>query len=126
VSALGSYSGIASEAEKSVKARVLTYYEIEERFKEILTELDLRPLGEESVVEKGGELLFLFGVCISQMKAPNSTSYPEKSNHLSWQSEYVLLFGDRPKRTFNISSFDLTSGVSTKLVESGRFPDTGQ
>jgi hypothetical protein len=44
----------------------------------------------------------------------------------SWQSENLLLFGDRPKRTFNISSFDLTSGISTRLVENGRFPDAGQ
>ncbi len=66
-----------------MKVRVLSYYEIEERFKEILTELDRRPLDEESVVEKGGGLIFLLRVCISQMKAPNSTSYPDKSKHLA-------------------------------------------
>ena len=64
MSAFGSYSRIADEAGKSVKARVLSYYEIEERFRKTLTELDRHPLDEESVVEKGGELLFLLGVCI--------------------------------------------------------------
>jgi hypothetical protein len=66
-----------------VKAIVLTYYDIEERFREILTKLECRPLDEESIVEKGGELLFALGVCISQMKAPNSTAYPEKGRHLA-------------------------------------------
>ena len=46
-------------------------------------EIDGRPLDEESIVEKGGELLFLLGVCISQMKAPNADSYPEKGKHLA-------------------------------------------
>jgi hypothetical protein len=40
-------------------------------------------LDEESVVKKGGELLFLLDVCISQMKAPASTSYSEKDRHLA-------------------------------------------
>ncbi len=66
-----------------MKARVLSYYDIEERFKEILTELERRPLDEEHIVEKGGELLLVLGVCISQLKAPDSTSYPEKSKHLA-------------------------------------------
>ena len=57
-----------------MKARVLSYYEIEERFRETLAELGRRPLDEKSVVEKGGELLFLLAVCINQMKAPNGTS----------------------------------------------------
>ena len=66
-----------------MKARVLTYMEIEQRFKEVLTELARRPLDEEIVVEKGGELLLALRLCISQMKAPNSTSYTGKSNHLA-------------------------------------------
>ena len=66
-----------------MKARVLSYEEIEERFKETLTELGRRPLDEESVIEKGGGLLFLLTLCISQMKAPNSTSYPDKSKHIA-------------------------------------------
>jgi hypothetical protein len=66
-----------------VKARLLSYYEIEERFKGVLAELGRPQLDERSIVEKGGELLFLLGVCISQMEVPNSTSYPEKSRHLA-------------------------------------------
>jgi hypothetical protein len=66
-----------------MKARVLSFYDIEERFKEILTELERRPLDEEHIVEKGSELLLVLGVCISQMKAADSTSYPEKRMHLA-------------------------------------------
>lgn len=66
-----------------MKARVLSYSEIEVRFKEILTELEGRPLDEESIVEKGGRLLLALSVCISQMKAPDSASYPEKNEHLA-------------------------------------------
>jgi hypothetical protein len=66
-----------------VKARVLGYYEIEERFEDILKELTRPQFDEESIVEKGGKLLFLLGVCISQMEAPESSSYPEKSRHLA-------------------------------------------
>ena len=67
---------------KRVKARILSYDEIEKRFREILKEAALHPLDEESVVKKGGELIILLGLCISQMKAPNSTAYPRKSEHL--------------------------------------------
>ncbi len=66
-----------------MKAKVLSYAEIEEIFKELLLELERHPLDEESIVEKGGLLLFALGVCISQMRAPNSTPYPEKSKHLA-------------------------------------------
>ncbi len=66
-----------------MKARVLSYSEIEEAFRELLAELERRPLDEEFIVEKGGLLLFALGVCISQMKAPNSTPYQEKGKHLA-------------------------------------------
>lgn len=66
-----------------MKARVLSYSEIEERFQDVLTELARPQLDEDSIVEKGGELLFLLGVCISQMEAPDSTPYPDKSRHLA-------------------------------------------
>ena len=68
---------------KTVKAKILSYSEIEEIFKELLLELERHPLDEESIVEKGGLLLFALGVCISQMKAPNSTPNPEKGKHLA-------------------------------------------
>ena len=66
-----------------MKARVLSHSEIEERFRDILTELARPQLDEKSIVEKGGELLFLLGVCISQMEAPDGTCYPDKSRHLA-------------------------------------------
>ena len=67
----------------NVKARVLSYSEIEDRFIKIVAELECRHLDEESIVEKGSLLLFGIGVCISQMKAPDSTSYPDKTKHLA-------------------------------------------
>ena len=70
-------------ANETVKAKVLSYSEIEETFKELLLELERHPLDEESIVEKGGLLLFALGVCISQMRAANSTPNPEKSKHLA-------------------------------------------
>ncbi len=66
-----------------MKARVLCYSEIEDRFIEILAELERRPLDEVSIVEKGSLLLFGIGVCISQMKATDSTSYPNMTKHLA-------------------------------------------
>ena len=76
---------IAAElgANETVKAKVLSYSEIEESFRELLLELERHPLDEESIVEKGGLLLFALGVCISQMRAPYSTPNPEKSKHLT-------------------------------------------
>lgn len=65
-----------------MKARIINYDEIEKGFREILKEAALYPLDEAAVVKKGGELIFLLGLCISQMKAPNSTSYPQRSEHL--------------------------------------------
>jgi hypothetical protein len=49
-----SYSGIADEAEENAKARVLSYYDIEEKIEQILTQLSARPWDEETVVETGG------------------------------------------------------------------------
>lgn len=66
-----------------MKARVISYDEIEERFRQIQVDFDRRPLDEESIVDKGAELCLLLGVCISQMKASNSASYPEKRKHLT-------------------------------------------
>jgi hypothetical protein len=65
-----------------MKARVLNFLEIEERFRAILTKLEGRPRDEVLIIDMGSQLLFALGVCISQMKAPNSNSYPEKSRHL--------------------------------------------
>ena len=66
-----------------MKARIIGYPEIEERFREIIAELGRHPLNEEFIVDRGAQLVFLLGVCVSQMKAANSSSYPEKTVHLA-------------------------------------------
>jgi hypothetical protein len=66
----------------SVKARIIGYSEIEERFGEVVTALDQYPLDEDFVLEKATQLALVLRLCISQMSAPNSQSYPEKSVHL--------------------------------------------
>jgi hypothetical protein len=68
---------------KSLKARIISFLEVKDKFTEVITDLDRRPMNEELVVRKAGELLFLLGVCLSQMKASNAASYPEKNKHLS-------------------------------------------
>jgi hypothetical protein len=65
-----------------VKARVLRFEEIEDKFKATLVELAREPRDTERVVELGVELLFALGVCISQTKAPSGSTYAGKSEHL--------------------------------------------
>ena len=50
---------------------------------EIIVALERDPLDEKFIVEKGSQFVFGLGVCISQMEAPDSRSYPEKSVHLA-------------------------------------------
>ena len=64
-------------------ARIIDFFEVRDKFKEVIKDLDRRPVNEELVVKKAGELLFLLKVCLSQMSASNAASYPEKDNHLS-------------------------------------------
>jgi hypothetical protein len=66
-----------------MKARIIGFLEVKDKFKEVITDLDRRPMDEELVVKEAGELLFLLGVCLNQMKASNAASYPEKDKHLS-------------------------------------------
>ena len=66
-----------------MKARMIGHLEIEDKIREVVTELDRRPLNEELVLNEAGKLLFLLGVCLSQMKAVDAASYPEKNTHLS-------------------------------------------
>ncbi len=40
-------------------------------------------MNEELVLNEARKLLFLLGVCLSQMKAVDAASYPEKDKHLS-------------------------------------------
>ena len=67
---------------ESVKARLISYLEVEERFTALLSELEQKPLDEETILDKGAELLFILGICVSQMNAPNSRYYPGKEEHL--------------------------------------------
>ena len=66
-----------------MKTRVISYFEIEQKFEDILSELDQHPLNDESIIDKGSILVFALGLCVSQMKAPDSKPYPEKSVHLA-------------------------------------------
>jgi len=68
---------------KPLKGRLIGFWEVKDKFKEVTIDLDRRPMDEELVVKKAGELLFLLGVCLNQMKASNAASYPEKDKHLS-------------------------------------------
>lgn len=65
-----------------MKVRVLSFLEIEEKFRAILTELERRPRDETLIIDMGSQLLLALRLCISQMKALDSNSYPEKSRHL--------------------------------------------
>ena len=64
-----------------MKIRVISFFEVEDKIKEVILELDRRPMDEGLVLTKAGELRFLLGVCLSQMSAVNSADYPEKSKH---------------------------------------------
>jgi hypothetical protein len=66
-----------------MKARIISFSEVENKIREVVTELDRRPLNEELVLKMAGELIFLLGICLSQMKAFDAASYPGKDKHLS-------------------------------------------
>ena len=57
-----------------MKNRVISYFEIEQKFEDILSELDQHPLNDESIIDKGSILVYSIGLCVSQMKAPDSKS----------------------------------------------------
>ncbi len=73
----------STEVTKRVKARIISYSEIVDRFREILTELEQQPLNEESILDKGAQLAFALDICVAQLKASQSTFYPEKRAHLA-------------------------------------------
>ena len=66
-----------------MKARIISYSEIEQKFEDILSELDQHPLNDETIIDKGSILVFALGLCVSQMKALDSKPYPGKSVHLA-------------------------------------------
>ena len=65
-----------------MKARLLSFDEIEGRLKEVQIELAQHPVNEDSVLEMGRSIPFMVGLCISQMKAFNAASYPGKAEHV--------------------------------------------
>ena len=65
-----------------MKARVLSFFEIEEQFKKLIVKFENEPLDEKLIIEEGNLLLFATGLCISQMKAADSKNYPDKAKHL--------------------------------------------
>ncbi|MCH8070747.1 MAG: hypothetical protein IIA09_02265 [Proteobacteria bacterium] len=73
----------STEVTKRVKARIISYSEIVERFREILAELEQQPLNEESILDKGAQLAFALDLCVGQMKSAQSTFYAEKRAHLA-------------------------------------------
>ena len=66
-----------------MKARIISFLEVKDKIREVVTELDRRPLNEELVLKLAGQLLFILRFCLSQMKAVDAASYPEKDRHLS-------------------------------------------
>lgn len=66
-----------------MKARIISYSEIEEVFQEILMALEQNPLDEQYILDKGAQLTFALAICLSQMKSADSAHYPEKNVHLA-------------------------------------------
>ena len=73
----------STEVTKRVKARIISFSEVIERFREILTELERQPLNEELILDKGAQLVFGLGVCIAQMKSAQGAFSPEKRTQLT-------------------------------------------
>ena len=66
-----------------MKSRKIGFFEVEDRFRKLVVELERRPMNEKLALEKVGELPFVLRLCISQMKAGDAAHYPEKSKHLT-------------------------------------------
>ena len=85
-SAMGPLRGFHTNSAASrhrMKTRIISYSEIEERFREIISALERDPSNEEFIIEKGVQLVLVLNLCVSQMKAADSRSYPEKRVHLT-------------------------------------------
>ena len=64
-----------------MKSRVISFFEVEERVRDLVVELENKPVDADSIIEKGKVLPFMINLCISQMQAINSNSYPDKDKH---------------------------------------------
>ncbi len=65
-----------------MKARKLSFFEIEEQFKTLIMKFEDDSLDENHIIQKGNLLLFAMSVCISQMKAADSKNYLDKVKHV--------------------------------------------
>lgn len=65
-----------------MKTRTISYAEIDAHFRDLLAELAKEPIDEAAILEKSKSAVFLLGVCISQLSAPSSQSYPGKDDDL--------------------------------------------
>lgn len=73
-------------------------------------------------VELGPELWrLLSSMCLTSFSTSNQTGRGD-----TWQSPDLLLYSGFEKRTYSIFRLDVNTGVSTKLIDNGRFADTGQ
>lgn len=77
-----------------MKTRTISYAEVDAHFRDLLAELAKEPLDEVATLEKGKSAVFLLGVCISQLSAPSSQSYPGKDDDLKRlkQADEALTF----------------------------------
>ena len=66
-----------------MKTRIISFFEVENRVRDLVVELDRSPMDEQLVLEKAAALPIVLRLCIGQMKAIDSASYPEKSKHLN-------------------------------------------
>jgi len=65
-----------------MKIRIIDFYEVEDKFREVVIELARRPMDEKLILKKASQLSMLLRLCISQMKAADAAHYPGKSEHL--------------------------------------------
>ena len=65
-----------------MKIRVISFSEVEDRIRDVVIELERKPMDEDLVIKKAGELPFILRLCLSQMNAGDAADYKEKSKHL--------------------------------------------
>ncbi len=66
-----------------MKTRIIDFFEVESRIRDLVVEIHRSPMDDKLVIEKGAAFPVILRLCISQLTAGNSASYPEKSKHLN-------------------------------------------
>jgi len=89
-----------------MKARVISFSEIEERFKTLIVKFEDESLDEDYIINEGNVLLFAIGVCVSQMKAVDSKKYSDKTKHLKILEEAL-----------SVIKFKLNTGTKNEVVD---------